>query len=353
MNKIGKIEYKEIKRISPSQFYSIKSCAYKSILAEAFEKKPLLPVSPNAYLGTVLHKILELISIKEIKTDFELETRFDAEINSLEKRLLQEGNGFITPLQKSVKDYGIKKIQLKKHLSNLPRKIVESKAIAEKWFESKDGLIGGKIDLILEIGQDIEIIDFKTGAITQDTLNENGEISTEIKDEYLEQLKLYAYLFYECTSRFPTRLSLVDLAKQKISIEFSLEECKAAFDDAKKVLAETNKSISTGFYNANVNEKNCIYCLYRPACSFYLKNLSLNNVYNDVSGFIKNVVQYSNGNITVLLDNGCHSVTVTGFTNTNPEYFISKRNRLINIFNLRKGILSNVYSATKTTTIYE
>jgi hypothetical protein len=58
MNKIGEIQFKKIKRISPSQFYSMKNCAYKSLLAEAFDKKPLLPVSTNAYLGIVLHKIL-------------------------------------------------------------------------------------------------------------------------------------------------------------------------------------------------------------------------------------------------------------------------------------------------------
>jgi len=54
MNQVGKIEFRKINRISPSQFYSMKNCAYKSLLAEAFGKKPLLPISPNAYFGTVL-----------------------------------------------------------------------------------------------------------------------------------------------------------------------------------------------------------------------------------------------------------------------------------------------------------
>ena len=62
MNKIGEINFKEVKRISSSQFYSMKNCAYKSLLAEAFDRKPLLPLSPNAYFGTVLHKMLELIA---------------------------------------------------------------------------------------------------------------------------------------------------------------------------------------------------------------------------------------------------------------------------------------------------
>jgi hypothetical protein len=66
MKIIGNIAFKKINRVSPSQFHSMKNCAYKSLLAEAFEKKPFLPVSPNAYLGTVLHKKLELISSLEL-----------------------------------------------------------------------------------------------------------------------------------------------------------------------------------------------------------------------------------------------------------------------------------------------
>jgi hypothetical protein len=58
MNRIEEINFKEIKRIALSQFYSMKNCAYKSLLAEAFDKKPLLPLSPNAYFGIVLHKML-------------------------------------------------------------------------------------------------------------------------------------------------------------------------------------------------------------------------------------------------------------------------------------------------------
>ena len=91
MKIIGNIAFKKINRVSPSQFHSMKKCAYKSLLAEAFEKKPLLPVSPNAYLGTVLHKILELISRGEIKNETEFNSRFDSEILLMENKLKELG----------------------------------------------------------------------------------------------------------------------------------------------------------------------------------------------------------------------------------------------------------------------
>ena len=80
MEAVGKIEYKKIQRISPSQFYSMKNCAYKSLLAEAMNKKPLLPVSANAYFGTVLHKILELISKGSIRSEEDFNRVFQEEI---------------------------------------------------------------------------------------------------------------------------------------------------------------------------------------------------------------------------------------------------------------------------------
>jgi len=85
-------------------------------------------------------------------------------------------------------------------------------------------LIAGKIDLVVEEEQETEIIDFKTGAITQDVLDDDGEIFSEIKEEYKEQLKLYAYLYFETIGKFPSELSLIDLAKQKFTVDFSQSE---------------------------------------------------------------------------------------------------------------------------------
>ena len=273
MNKVDKIVFKKISRISPSQFYSMNNCAYKSLLAEAFGKKPLLPVSPNAYFGTVLHRMLELIVKGVIKNETDFNIMFDEQVKFQEENLKQQGYDFFVPLQKNVKDFGMRKILLKKHLRNASEKPAASSGVkfhSEKWFESEDKLIAGKIDLVIEEAQETEIIDFKTGAITQDALDDDGEIFSEIKKEYKEQLKLYAYLYFETEGKFPTQLSLVDLAKQKFTVDFSQSECNAIFEEAKELLKVTNESISKEKFAANPSEANCKYCLYRPACSFFL-----------------------------------------------------------------------------------
>lgn len=356
MNHVCKINFKEIKRITPSQFYSMKNCAYKSLLAEAFDKKPLLPVSSNAYFGTVLHKMLELIAKGVVKNEDDFNRMFDEQVKEVEDSLQKNAYSFFVPLQKNVKDFGLKKILLKKHLrtvSEQPAKPSDVKYYSEKWFESKDKLLAGKIDLIVEARNETEIIDFKTGAITEDVLDDAGEVFSEVKEEYKEQLKLYAYLYFENTGKFPNSLSLVDLAKQKFTVNFSQSECQGIFEEAKILLQSTNESITKGRFIANPTEANCKYCLYRPACSFFLKQLESDYSFNDVSGSVKNVVKYQNGNVSVFLQNGSRLLTVTSFPSDKFDDLDDSRNKQISIYNLRKEATEFVYSATKTTMIYE
>lgn len=356
MNKIGDINFKEIKRISPSQFYSMKNCAYKSLLAEAFDKKPLLPLSPNAYFGTVLHKILELITKGIVKNEDDFNTAFDKQLKIVEDFLQENGFGFFVPLQRKLRNFGLKKIQLKKHLRNEPKQqtnLGDVNFYSERWFESKDKLIGGKVDLIIENNDNIEIIEFKTGAITQDCLNDEEELYSDVKEEYKEQLKLYAYLYFENTNRFPTTLSLVDLTNQQFMVVFSEEECKIIYDEAKNLLKTTNNCIRTKSFSATPTEVNCKYCLYRPACSFFIRKLETDFSFNDVFGEIKDVKKFQNGNVNVFLQNGTQQLTIKNFNSEKFDELNYKRKKKISIYNLRKESTDFVYSVTDTTMIYE
>jgi len=356
INKIGKINFKEIKRISPSQFYSMKNCAYKLLLAEAFDKKPLLPLSPNAYFGTVLHKILELIAKGIIKSEDDFNFEFDNQVKVLEEDLKQKGFEFILPLKVKLKNFGLKKIQLKKHLrseSDKTTSLGNIKFQSEKWFESHDKLIGGKVDLVIENETEIEILDFKTGAITQDCLDDEGEIYSDVKNEYKEQLKLYAYLYYENTNKFPTALSLVDLSKQKYPVEFSEQECKFLFDEAKILLKCTNNSINTKSFSASPKQENCKYCLYRPACSFFHNELETDFSLNDVFGEVRNVKKFQNGNVSVFLQNGNNNLIIKNFPAEEFDELTKHKNQQISIYNLRKEAKEFVYSVSNTTIIYE
>jgi CRISPR/Cas system-associated exonuclease Cas4 (RecB family) len=277
-------------------------------------------------------------------------------VKALEEDLQQKGFGFFVPLKIKLRNFGLKKIQLKKHLRSESEKIASISNIkfhSEKWFESNDKLIGGKVDLVIENGNEIEIIDFKSGAITQDCFDDEGEIYSDVKIEYKEQLKLYAYLYFENTNKFPTDLSLVDLAKQKFPVEFSEEECKTLFEEAKSLLKSTNDSTKTKSFSANPSQENCKYCLYRPACSFFNKKLETDFSFNDVFGEIKDVKKFQNGNVHLFLQNGNKNLTIKNISVNEFDELNWNKNKQIRIYNVRKEATEFVYSVTDTTKIYE
>ena len=62
IKKLNECSLRPLNRISPSQYYSALSCPYKLVLANTFGYPPLLPLNANAHLGSIIHKMVELIS---------------------------------------------------------------------------------------------------------------------------------------------------------------------------------------------------------------------------------------------------------------------------------------------------
>jgi len=59
------IEIKPVQRISPSRYFSFRQCALREILS-ASKQPALLPVSPAARIGSIVHKIIEMASFGKI-----------------------------------------------------------------------------------------------------------------------------------------------------------------------------------------------------------------------------------------------------------------------------------------------
>jgi hypothetical protein len=64
-------------------------------------------------------------------------------------------------------------------------------------------------------------------------------------------------------------------------------------------------------------------------------------------------VKYQNGNVSVFLQRSEKQFTVTGFPSEKYDELNDSRRKKISIFNLRKEATEFVFSATKTTMIYE
>ena len=63
------------------------------------------------------------------------------------------------------------------------------------------------------------------------------------------------------------------------SVSFTKSECSDIFEQAKNLLYSTNDSIRKRSFKANPSQTNCKFCLFRPACSYFLKQIETYTFY--------------------------------------------------------------------------
>ena len=190
---IQKLSYNKIKtlnRISPSQYHSAINCPYKLILANSFGYQPLLPLNANAHFGSVIHKMIELISKGVINNEQTFSENWIDLIKKKEDELKEKGLANVTPLKYFVNDFAIKKNQVKSILQKKQEKLnhtinpSSSKFYPEMRLENSDKSITGVADLVIENDSGTTILDFKTGKIFTDAIDESGITEQVVKKEY-------------------------------------------------------------------------------------------------------------------------------------------------------------------------
>lgn len=343
---------KLLKRISPSQYTYFKECPYKLVLANYFHA-PLLPIPPSSHFGSVLHKCIEKILKGEIISEEEFNNQWDNLITQEEKKIRKMGFDFYLPLKQHVSGYTIKKIQLKrllkKNYKNYKTKDSESKISSEKWLASKDGLICGFIDLIVANNNFTKISDFKTGNVH----DENGEV----KENYVDQLKLYAYIFHENYGYYPNLLSIIQLNGTEIQIPFTVQECEQLANLAKDKLNELNTLIKNQNYRGIANPKidNCHNCLYKPACSYYWSIVTNNNdtIFQDLRGNLESIREFENGNLNITILHNSEKITIAQISKRNFQFLNNYIGKQIAVFNVLNTKYDNFYKAVTNTIVYE
>lgn len=349
--KIYLLPLKQLYSISPSQYSALKKCPYSVLLATTYGK-PLLPYSPGGHLGNVIHKCIRLIFTYEIHDKTHFNKVWQELINQEETILTERGYRFLTPLRRTVKGYAIKKLQVKALLdrkrSSKNFKINAVKFSHEQRLKSKDGLISGRADLIIESEYHIKITDFKSGRI----FNEEGEI----KKDYEDQLKLYAYLYYEMRNKFPDELTLVDLKQNEYSIEFSEEESEAIAAEAKDILQEINEKVKKDQREllANSSHENCRLCLYKPACEYHWKLVDdEESAYVNLKGELCEVKEFANGNVNARIKCNDKEVVVSHLNSNSAEELKGCSRANVAFYNVLKDEGPGRYRAIKSTKFYE
>lgn len=330
-------------------------CAYRVVLANSHEH-PLLPYPASSHLGNVIHEGIELIVKGKINSIAEFDRAWCTLVAKEEQKLKTMGFGFLVPLHENVSGYTIKKIQVRSLLEGRtnkrntgPHKNKGQSILTEKWLEAKDSLIGGYADIIIDYNGHIKLSDYKSGKILQ----EEGDI----KEEYENQLKLYAYLYNEVYGTFPHELSIIDLDRKEYPVIFTTQECNELATRSKNKLAETNRFIVSGKIRslAKPDPDYCKSCLYRPACSFYweLPPDATDAPFQDVRGTIKETKQFHNGNLNVTVTNDGRELVVSKLDGNHLGYLSKSTGKEMVFYNVRQCGSPEIFQAIKSTKFYE
>lgn len=339
-----------ITRISPSIFTSLKRCPYKEILAKSLNNKPTLPFPASVYLGNVVHRCLELISKREIRTLEDFEIKWRELVTQMEVELKANGLLGYIPLKQNAPRYALLKMQAKRKLKNtfaLPGKAKKYSVYTEKKLGSKDGLLDGKLDLLIENENYVKIVDYKSGEVYD---SESGEI----KVQYQDQLKLYAYLYFDNFKRFPTDIVVADLMGGEHILNVSKNDCFETFEEAISLLNEINDKIYRNQINllANPSEENCGSCLYRPNCRYYWASKYTNREkLVDLKGPLRQIQQFRNGNCNIQIENDGLLFTITNVNGFYYDLLQDKAAQYLGLYNLMPGVSENFFKFIKTSQI--
>lgn len=272
----------QLGRVSPSLFNDLNECSLRGVLSAA--KTPaLLPGSPEARLGSLIHKMFELAEKGEVPDDTAFDVTWDRYLAKTEEEMASdELEKHFLPLEEHTRMYAVKRQLCRDGTRKIAREGIArphgeaplgatgagTAAGSELWLETPDKLVGGRIDSVRRTAAGIEIVDYKSGNITEDTPS-----GKQVKETYQIQLKIYAALYFLAKGSWPSRLTLFGLNQQEHAVPFDRAECLALIEQAKQKLSQVNSLLVPGSsweVLATPSPGACRFCRYRPACSKYI-----------------------------------------------------------------------------------
>jgi CRISPR/Cas system-associated exonuclease Cas4 (RecB family) len=344
--------------LTPSKFTAARACAWREVLSASVGRQ-LLPTSPAAWLGSVIHALIENIVNGIITNETDFDTAWRENVMRKETELVAEGRDAWLRLSATIPRFAFKKLQTKAFLKNhiarknlsLPLKnnstepidvvflkgeaqqrLIDSpKLIAEQKLVAREGWLLGKADLVVETHQHVHIVDYKTGQIFDDSDN--------LKEDYRAQLLLYAWLYADINDgKYPNRLTILDLNQTAHDVEFTPIDCEKYAAEARQLLQRINNAIENQQFAtlAKPNEDNCSFCSMRPVCSYKSHQLAQNWI--DTEGSIENIGVSKNGETVQLniLYNDGKRLSINAIPIFWQTIINGKVGQKIHLFNLQK-----------------
>ena len=340
---------------------------------------PLLPPSPLAELGSLIHKLLGAAGRGELEggsDDRIKQTWIDIVSLAEERMTLSVMQRHQVPLSRTIPDYEVRRMRAfhrAKEIAGIAvrgaferPKVGRERTGCEVWVEAHDGQIGGYIDRATKAEDGVVLSDYKSGTVMT---SGKAPSSLVVSRHHREQLMLYAALYRFTYGDWPVRLEVVPLHGTAISVQYDVEEADGLLADAMAFLQNANQSImdvETGRRQiaelASPDSKNCRFCLFRPACPAYWSARPQGSQTRwpaDVEGMVKEKTRLRNGKACLRImqygqpEQPC--ITVRNLTDDvarHPLIYAAQPGVKIALYGLEHNVRSNDYEETHNTVLF-
>jgi CRISPR/Cas system-associated exonuclease Cas4 (RecB family) len=248
--------------LSPTSLQVLQACPlrlyFREVSGGAVEK-----LAPAAFIGILIHRVLNRLVQQVLlaggNASAELARVWDEEVAYLSS---EQGLSARTVLE--FPGYQVKRSRAR-HLVQRLEVIWAGRDTSrdpqtEVDVASRDGLLVGRIDLVLPIEAGTLLIDYKSGAVL------DAEVGGMIAS-YRQQLELYAYLFAEQEGQWPVRAGLLPLVGDPVEISVDPAASAKLADLARGILHAYNQMPKPPA--GTPSPGTCAMCTYAARCATF------------------------------------------------------------------------------------
>lgn len=270
--------------VTPTRVEVLRSCPLRAAFDTSPEHRSVVLRGPAARLGTACHEVLEATAkgyfdaVDTSRLANMFEHLWNEQIAREEAAALRSprerhfGPAIRWPYYALKKAYLYQTVQLLIAARGKPalvserhRAAGEDKDQAERDYKGFGGKLHGRADHVVVRDGRVEIEDYKTGAI----FDESDAGVAEIKAGYRRQILLYAALHWDETGVWPRSVHLIALQGERFSMDVEPEEALRVVHETLMLLDAYNQQIAGGASPSELatpSKEACRHCPYKALC---------------------------------------------------------------------------------------
>jgi hypothetical protein len=237
------VELTSLASTSPSLAEVMRSCMLRAGLSRAKRISAHVLGNPKAWLGTAYHAVLEAAS-KATNADCgpDIDQLWTDAISHLHEIISAHPLNRRFGAPETWPGYHVTRASVLVRANDVTTKktLAPQSAAATSIHEQEFVAVGGKLRGRPDVIRGREIVDYKSGAITE--YNES-EQTIVVKAAYVRQLRIYGYLVKETLGWWPERGTLFPAVGAGVEVLLTPEDCEQEAAEAVAVLDRFNESV--------------------------------------------------------------------------------------------------------------